>query len=69
MEEKILKNCRKGMPVLLLVLLSYVAAIGLCILGAIWTEEGVHGGLISCIKTPFLGVIPQRGVGQKLSVG
>ena len=30
---------------------------------------GVHGGLISCIKTSFLGVIPQGGVGQKLSIG
>ena len=57
MEEKILKNCRKGMPVLLLVLLSYVAAIGLCILGAIWTEEGVlAGGLVLALSIAWLSL-------------
>ncbi len=57
MEEKILKNCRKGMPVLLLVLLSYVAAIGLCILGAVWTEEGVlAGGLVLALSIAWLSL-------------
>ena len=56
MEEKILKNCRKGMPVLLLVLLSYVAAIGLCILGAAWTESGkeLAGGLVLAVSIAWL---------------
>lgn len=57
MEEKILKNCRKGMPVLLLVLLSYVAALGLGILGAVWTGEGVlAGGLVLVLSMAWLGL-------------
>ncbi|MBM6917482.1 SPFH domain-containing protein [Intestinimonas butyriciproducens] len=56
MEEKILKKCRKGMPVLLLVLLSYVAAIALCILGAFWTESGqeLAGGLVLAVSIAWL---------------
>ena len=56
MEEKILKNCRKGMPVLLLVLLGYVAAIGLCILGSVWTESGkeLAGGLVLAVSIAWL---------------
>ena len=57
MEEKILKNCRKGMPVLLLVLLSYVAALGLGILGAVWTGEGVlAGGLVLVLSIAWLSL-------------
>ena len=56
MEEKILKKCRKGMPVLLLVLLGYVAAIGLCILGSVWTESGkeLAGGLVLAVSIAWL---------------
>ncbi len=45
MEEKILTTKKSGMPVLLLTVLLYIAAIPLCILGFTMAEEG-SGGLV-----------------------
>ena len=43
MEEKILTTKKSGMPVLLLTVLLYIAAIPLCILGFTMAEEGSAG--------------------------
>ena len=64
MEEKLLSNRKNGMPVLLLVLVLYVAAVLGCVAGASMTEGDsvgvVYGGvalLVVCIAWLALGWI------------
>ncbi len=64
MEEKLLSNRKNGMPVLLLVLVLYIAAALGCVLGAFMTESGsvgtVYAGialLVVCIAWLSLGWI------------
>ena len=64
MEEKLLSNRKNGMPVLLLVLVLYVAAVLGCVVGASMTEGDsvgiVYGGvalLVVCIAWLALGWI------------
>ncbi|MBM6870205.1 SPFH domain-containing protein [Pseudoflavonifractor phocaeensis] len=64
MEEKLLSNRKNGMPVLLLVLVLYIAAALGCVLGASMTESGsvgtVYAGialLVVCIAWLSLGWI------------
>ncbi|MEG1887550.1 MAG: SPFH domain-containing protein [Oscillospiraceae bacterium] len=58
MEEKVLKNKKNGMPILIILLLVYLASIGGIILGAIYNIPlAVVSTIWSCIGwIPFLGL-------------
>ena len=57
MEEKILTTKKSGMPVLLLTILLYIAAVPLCILGFAMTEEGAVGTVFAGIALAILSIL------------
>ena len=63
-EEKVLYGKKNGMMALIVSILAYVAAIGLCILGGVMLDNGRSGGFLIAVGIIWLciGWIPWLGL-------